>query len=288
VTTVQEFLERKGERTERELRRHFAEWDRAPARLLEAMEYSLFGGGKRLRPALALGACEIVCGDDEPALPAACAIELIHVYSLVHDDLPCMDDDDLRRGRPTAHRVFGDALAILAGDSMLTMAFDIAADTRNPAVIRELARAAGVEGMAAGQVMDLDSENKQLGVEELRLLHARKTGALIRAAVRVGALLARASEARLSALSTYGEYIGLAFQIADDILDVTGDEAVLGKPVGSDAARRKSTYPAAVGLERARQLADEAAAAACAALRGFGPEAEVFRMLARYVVDRDR
>lgn len=252
------------------------------------MEYSLFAGGKRLRPALALGAAELVCGDDTSALPAACALEMIHTYSLIHDDLPSMDNDDLRRGKPTSHKVYGEAIAILAGDALLTLAFEAASDCADAVVMREIAKAAGAEGMVGGQVIDLESENLKLGVPELRNLHAKKTGALIRASVRVGAMTAGASAAQTEALTRYGEAIGLAFQIADDILDVVGDQEAIGKPVGSDASNNKSTYPAAVGLDGARKLAADAVADAVAALEVFGPEADTFRALARYIIERDR
>jgi len=259
-----------------------------PERLVDAVRYSLFAGGKRLRPALALGAAELVGGDDTPALPAACALEMIHTYSLIHDDLPAMDDDDLRRGRATSHKVFGEGTAILAGDALLTMAFDVAAQAKQVGVIHEIAQAAGVAGMVGGQQIDLESEGKGLGLEALRHLHAYKTGALIRVSLRVGAILGGADAVQLNALTAYGEHLGLAFQIADDVLDVAGSEEALGKPVGSDAAKDKSTYPALVGLERARALGREAAASAVGALAPFGEEAAVFRALARYVVDRER
>lgn len=285
---VSEFLERKARRTEQALEAHFAGWTDAPPLLIEAMRYSLFAPCKRLRPALALGTAEIVAGDDTAALPLACAVEMIHTYSLIHDDLPAMDDDDLRRGQPTSHKKFGEAVAILAGDTMLTMAFDVIAQADNVAVIREVAAAAGVSGMAAGQLIDLQSEDKQIPLELLQDIHRRKTGALIRVSVRAGAMLAGAHPDALESLTRYGECIGLAFQIADDILDIVGEESKIGKPVGSDAARNKSTYPALVGLDGARALAREAADEAEAALVHFGTEADTFRALARYIVDRDQ
>ncbi|MBX7259015.1 MAG: polyprenyl synthetase family protein [Candidatus Hydrogenedentes bacterium] len=285
--TVTEFLEQKGERTERALRAYFDTISGGPKTLREAMEYSLFAGGKRLRPALALGAAELICGEDTRAIPAACALEMIHTYSLMHDDLPCMDNDDLRRGKPTAHRAFGEAMAILAGDTLLTLAFDVAAQADDIRIIREIARASGADGMAGGQVIDLESEDKQLTLAELRHLHERKTGALIRASVRCGAMLGGASEAQLRNLTAYGEHIGLAFQIADDILDVVGEQELIGKPVGSDAANNKSTYISVLGLERARELGSDAVNSAVASLETFGPEAEIFRELARFIVERE-
>ena len=283
-----EYLERKAAKTDEALRAYMAQWDDAPEVLREAIEYSLFAGGKRLRPALALGAVDLLGGDDTLALPAACAIEMIHTYSMIHDDLPSMDNDDLRHGKPTSHVAFGEAIAILAGDALLTMAFDMAARGNHPGVVREIAQAGGITGMAAGQVLDLQGEGKRLTLEELRRLHACKTGALIRVSVRAGAILGGATEAQLAALTAYGEHLGLAFQIADDILDVVGDQDLLGKPVGSDEGHDKSTYPALLGLERARELADEAADNAIAALTLFGAEADTFRALARFVVDRQR
>jgi geranylgeranyl diphosphate synthase type II len=285
--SVRSFLAEKAARTEDALRGYFAAWNGMPDTLREAMHYSLFAGGKRLRPGLVLGAAAIVAGDDAVAMPAACAIEMIHTYSLIHDDLPAMDDDDLRRGKPTSHKVYGEAIAILAGDALLTMAFDVAAQSGSPRIVSEIARAAGAEGMVGGQVIDLLSENKQLTLDELRRLHACKTGALIRASVRCGAILGGANDAQLDALTRYGEHIGLAFQIADDILDVVGTTEALGKQVGSDEANQKSTYPALLGLDRARELANEAVAASLEALAPFGEEADTFRALARYIVERE-
>ena len=205
--SVSEFLTRHGERTEQALTAYVDGWTEAPPGLLDDMRYSLFAGGKRLRPALALGAAEIVSGDGACAMPVACAIEMIHTYSLIHDDLPAMDDDDLRRGKPTLHKVSGEARAILAGDALLTMAFDVLADSGDINVIQEVARAAGAAGMVGGQAIDLDSEGKTLELDALRTLHAFKTGALIRVSVRGGAMLAGASPDVLDALTRYGEHI---------------------------------------------------------------------------------
>ena len=280
------FMQAKAEKTEAALARYVDGWEDVPAPLLEAMRYSLFAGGKRLRPTLALGAAEIVSGTDDTALPVACALEMIHTYSLIHDDLPAMDDDDLRRGKPTCHKAFGEATAILAGDGLLTMAFDVAAETGSIAIVRELARAAGVAGMVGGQQADLAGEGQQLGLDALRRIHRAKTGALIRASARCGALAAGGDAPAVDALTAYGEHLGLAFQITDDILDVTGTEAAIGKPVGSDVSRDKSTYPALLGLDESRRLAAEAVDAALAALSAFGAAAEHFRDLARYILDR--
>ena len=288
MPSCEAFLLEKAAKTEAALRTYISGWPGAPQGLLEAMSYSLFAGGKRLRPALALGAAEIVGGDDAVALPVACALEMIHTYSLIHDDLPAMDNDDLRRGRPTLHKAHGEATAILAGDTLLTLAFDMAAQSGNTEVIRELACASGPAGMAGGQYLDLQSEGKQIDLDTLRRIHLAKTGALIRASVRVGAILAGTAPVTLDALSRYGEALGLAFQITDDILDEVGNEVALGKPIGSDTNRQKSTYTSVVGIPRAQELAKKAAAAAVDALTDFGGEAEVFRELAHYVIHRDR
>jgi len=285
---VSDYLHAKGAATEAALETVFARWTDAPAPLIEAMRHSLFAGGKRLRPALVLGACEMVGYDAAPAMPAACAIEMIHTYSLIHDDLPAMDDDDLRRGRPTCHKAYGEATAILAGDALLTMAFDVAAEAGRADVVAEIARAAGVEGMVGGQQFDLAAEGRDVSLDELQRIHRAKTGALIRVSTRCGALLGGTNPTQLNALSRYGEHLGLAFQIADDILDVVGDAKALGKSTGGDAQHHKSTYPALLGLDRARERAEDAVTAAVAALGNFGEEAEPFRALARFVVTRDR
>ena len=287
MAAVSTYMKEKAQRAESALWEYLGSWAGAPARLQEAVAYSLFAGGKRLRPVLVLGASEIVSGSDEAAMPLACAVEMIHTYSLIHDDLPAMDDDDLRRGRPTCHVKYGEAMAILAGDALLTMAFDMAARPGRTDLVAELARSAGVAGMVGGQVIDLESEGRSIVLEDLRHLHALKTGALIRASVRLGAMAARAENEQLAALTAYGEHIGLAFQIADDMLDVVGSEEALGKPIGSDIANEKSTYPALVGLDRSRELAREAATAAVKALQPFGPEAAPFRALADFIVERE-
>jgi geranylgeranyl diphosphate synthase type II len=263
-------------------------------RLAEAMRYSALGGGKRLRPALALGAAEACGGSPDVALPVAAAIEMIHAYSLIHDDLPAMDDDDFRRGRPTSHKVFGEALAILAGDALLTQAFEVlAADgavppERRAAIVREVATAGGPAGLVGGQVADLEGEGRDLTLPELEFIHARKTGALILAAVRGGAIAAGASPARLEALSEYARRTGLCFQIVDDLLDVEGDPAATGKGTGRDSTRRKATFPAIFGIDASRQRAAELVDEALAALAPFGAEADPLRALARFVGRRDR
>lgn len=285
--TPQEFLAVKAAKTNGILQATVCSWVDVPQPLRDAILYSLVNGGKRLRPALCLGAAELIAGDDRAAIPAACALEMIHTYSLIHDDLPCMDNDDLRRGKPTTHRVYGEAMAILAGDALLTMAFDLLAAAENLAVVREIAQAAGVAGMAGGQAIDLLSEDKTLTLDQLRRMHSAKTGALIRASVRSGAILAGASELELQALTSYGDHLGIAFQIADDILDVVGSEEAMGKRAGSDAIRHKSTYPSLLGLEKARALAAESAACAVDALAPLGDRAHIFRELAHYVIARE-
>ncbi len=284
--TADPFLAEKARKTEAAMEAFLAESACGPPSLLEAIRYSLFAGGKRFRPALVLGAAELVSGSDSPALPAACAIEMIHTYSLIHDDLPAMDDDDMRRGRPTLHRAFGEALAILAGDTLLTMAFEVLAGARNIQVVSEVAHAAGVSGMAGGQVLDLQGEGQTLQIDALESIHRMKTGALIRASVRSGALLGEATDSDLDRLTEFGEHIGLAFQITDDILDVTGDPSETGKSLGSDDAKEKATYPSIVGLDEARRIARDTADAAMNALAAFGGEADSLRSLTSYVVER--
>jgi len=264
-----------------------------PPLIHEAIRYSVLGGGKRLRPVLVMTSAEAAGGDPALVLPAACALELIHSYSLVHDDLPAMDDDDLRRGRPTCHKVFGEAAAILAGDALLTLAFAALAESKGAppgAVVRvlaEVAFAAGTRGLIGGQVVDTLSSDEAMHPQTLDYIHRHKTGALYRAAVRAGAILAGAGDRRLADLTEYAEHLGLAFQIKDDILDIEGNEAVLGKPVGSDVKNKKATYPALYGLAGARERARREARGAMAALKGFGGEADFLRKLVQFVIDRD-
>lgn len=266
-----------------------------PQRLHQAMRYSMFAGGKRLRPVLMLAACEAVGGRPEQALHAACAMEMIHTYSLIHDDLPAMDDDDFRRGRPTNHKVYGEANAILAGDALLTEAFRLLADAeanrgiapdKALRVIEIIARCAGSMGMVGGQVVDMESEGQSIDFPTLEYIHTHKTGALILASIQSGALLGGCSDEQFAALSRYGEFAGLAFQVADDILDIVGDQAELGKDVGSDQARGKATYPALLGLAEARQRADELRDLALDALEPLGEAAEPLRAIANYIVNR--
>src|SRR6266478_4787062 len=264
-----------------------------PSNLHQAMRYSLFAGGKRIRPLLAMASAEAVSDAPIGIESCACALEMIHTYSLIHDDLPALDNDDLRRGRPTCHKVFGDAMAILAGDALLTLAFEVLAklegvgSERRIALVRELSTAAGtVGGMIGGQVNDIEGEGKHPTAALLESIHRAKTGALLRASVRMGAIYAGANADRLAALTRFGEHIGLAFQIVDDILDVEQSSEALGKTAGKDAAQKKITFPAVYGIERSREMAEEQRLAAHLALRPFDDRAQRLRELADLVVRR--
>ncbi len=267
-----------------------------PESIHKAMRYSIFAGGKRVRPVLMLAACEAVGGNLEDSMPAACAMEMIHTYSLIHDDLPAMDDDDFRRGRPTNHKVFGEAIAILAGDGLLTEAFRLISDPRfavnmppanRLAIIQEIAVRSGTLGMVGGQVVDMESEGKSdIDLPTVHYIHTHKTGALITASVVAGALAGGADDVQLDAIRRYGEAAGLAFQIADDILDIEGSSEDLGKTAGSDQARGKATYPAVMGLEAARKEATKMMDEAMQALESFGSAADPLREIARYIVER--
>ncbi len=262
-------------------------------RLREAMMYSLQAGGKRVRPALAFAACEAVGGDRKNAFPIAVGLEMIHTYSLIHDDLPAMDDDDFRRGHPTNHKVFGEALAILAGDGLLTEAFTVFSDPewRIPAedrlrIIHIIADGAGANGMVAGQQLDLEGEGKSLGEEELKKVHIHKTGKLLQASVLAGGIAGGGSKADLERMDRYGSAIGLAFQIADDLLDLTATAEELGKPVKNDFERQKSTFPALLGIEESKRRAGNLLAEALAAVGPFGSKGEALASLARFIVER--
>ena len=264
------------------------------ATLERSMEYSLMAGGKRLRPVLLMAAADAVGKDGAAFLTTGCAIEMIHTYSLIHDDLPAMDNDDYRRGKPTNHKVFGDGIAVLAGDALLTLAFEVmlrqegAAPETLVTVVSEMSRAAGPYGMVGGQVLDLEGEGRRLDLAALRKIHMGKTGALFCAAIRSGAILAGAKEEELAALTLYAERFGLAFQITDDILDVTGDEAAIGKPVGSDVRNEKATYVTLTSLEEAKKLAEDAVDEAVAALDIFGERAAFLRDLALFLLGRKK
>lgn len=258
----------------------------------DAMAYSLLAGGKRIRPVLLMATAEALGVKGYNYLPVACGLEMIHTYSLIHDDLPCMDDDDYRRGRLTNHKVFGEAMAVLAGDGLLTLAFEVMLEQKNvdPRVlietVREMAMCAGNFGMVGGQGLDLENEGKSISAEELRKMHAGKTGALFIAAVRGGAHLAGANEQELLALTKFADLLGLAFQITDDILDVEGTTEDLGKPVGSDEKNHKSTYVSLYGLEAAKALAEKTVAEALECLEMFGENAEALREITRLMCSR--
>jgi geranylgeranyl diphosphate synthase, type II len=264
-----------------------------PVTIHKAMRYSLFAGGKRMRPVLTLAAAEACGGKVEAALPAACAVECIHTYSLIHDDLPCMDDDDLRRGRPTNHKVFGEGIAVLAGDALLTIAFEILASAAATprysvaAQVRELATASGSQWLIGGQVADLEGEGRKLTGSELRYIHRCKTAALLTASIRLGAMSANATPARLKAMTDFGQSLGLAFQVIDDILDVTQTTEKLGKTAGKDVKAIKATYPAIYGLEKSRAEARKLTAAAHGALKPFGRDGERLREIAQYLLERE-
>lgn len=266
-----------------------------PKFLKDSITYSLFAGGKRIRPILCLAAHEACNGNAEDIIPFASSIELIHTYSLIHDDLPAMDNDDLRRGKPTNHKVFGDGMAILAGDGLLTEAFFIMANSlsnkniKNTALLRaikEIAFVSGIHGMVGGQAQDLLSENSEPNRETLSFIHKHKTGALISGSLRAGAMLANCTKHSLNAITRYGENIGLAFQIVDDILDIEGDAEELGKTTGSDERKKKMTYPAIYGLDESRKKAEELISEAIFSLRDFSNKAEPLREIARYFLER--
>jgi geranylgeranyl diphosphate synthase, type II len=264
------------------------------ADVVRAMTYSLFAGGKRLRPILCIGGAEAVGKEGRTILPFACSLELIHTYSLIHDDLPAMDNDDLRRGKPTSHKVFGEAVALLAGDGLLTEAFRLMAGTSGVdprallKVIRLVGSAAGYQGMVGGQVVDIQSEGKPVDPSLVNFIHSHKTGALIHASVTAGAILGGGTEEQVNAISSYGEKIGLAFQIADDILDVEGDSKTMGKGVGGDARKKKITFPAAVGLRKAKEIQGRLVEEAVGALKTFDEKADPLRSIAVYIIERKK
>jgi geranylgeranyl diphosphate synthase type II len=278
---------------DRALDRHLPSESTKPYTLHKAMRYSIFAGGKRLRPVLTLAATEACGGKILDALPAACAVECIHTYSLIHDDLPCMDNDDLRRGRPTNHKVYGDGVAVLAGDALLTVAFEILANAkpaqRYPIAmqITDLALAAGSRWLVGGQVADLEGEGRSLGGDDLKYIHRCKTAALLSASVRLGAMSANATAIQLRALTTFGQSVGLAFQVIDDILDVTQPTQKLGKSAGKDVASQKATYPAVFGLDKSRAEAKRLTRAAHTALKTFRECGDTLHALADYLLARE-
>jgi geranylgeranyl diphosphate synthase type II len=294
VTAVDRYLERMRRRVDAALGAAFPVVANPPHQLIEAVRYSLLGGGKRIRPLLVLASCEAVGGTADAALPMACAVEMIHAYSLIHDDLPAMDDDALRRGRPATHVAFGEALAILAGDALLTEAFHVMAQCAERSgrprrlirAMREIAEAAGSRGMVGGQAADIAAEGGAADLATVEFIHVRKTGALLLAAVRAGASIGGGRPAALRSLTRYGEYLGLAFQVADDILDAEAPSSITGKAVDGDRARHKATYPGVLGLPAAKQRAAELLAQALAALEPFDRRADPLRGICRQVVAR--
>ncbi len=290
--TLAEYLAAQQRRIDKTLDRLVPAESTPPDTIHQAMRYSLFAGGKRIRPLLCLAAAEAVADFTAGIEEVACSLELIHTYSLIHDDLPALDNDDLRRGRPTCHKVFGDAMAILAGDALLTLAFEVLArapgeDTRRALLVGELAHAAGtVGGMIGGQVLDIQSEGHEPSAALLSSIHHAKTGALLRASLRLGAIQSGASEEQLDALSSFGSHMGLAFQIVDDLLDVEESTANLGKTAGKDAAQGKVTFPAVYGIEGSHTMAEEERLEAHLALRPFDERAERLREIADFIVRR--
>ena len=287
------YLQSRQKRIDRALARYLPSEKTRPATIHRAMRYSLFAGGKRLRPVLTLAAAEACGGEIKAALPLACAMECIHTYSLVHDDLPSMDNDDFRRGRPTCHKVFGDGIAVLAGDALLTVAFEIisrATPTRRydlATLLREVAVAAGSRKLIAGQVADLEAEGKKSNRAQLRYIHENKTAAILTTSVRLGAMSANADVKKLAAITRFGRALGLAFQVIDDILDVTQTTEKLGKSAGKDVAAQKATYPAVIGLEPSRAEARRLTRQAHEALGIFGGKAGRLRELANYLLERE-
>jgi len=295
---IKRYLQEKKGIVDSALERYFPREEEFPSTLQEAIRYSLFAGGKRIRPILSMASFEAVGGKGDKILPFACALEMIHTYSLIHDDLPAIDNDDYRRGKPTCHKVFGVAIAILAGDGLLTEAFRLM--TTRPAqdrpsgdeelildLINEVAQAAGVLGMVGGQVADVESEGKVADLPMVQYIHTHKTGAMILVSVRVGAKLGGAKGGILNALTSYGESLGLAFQIIDDILNVKGKAALMGKKTGSDLLKGKATYPSVLGVEESKRRAHELVGLAVDALSQLGPEADSLREIARFVITRE-
>lgn len=291
---LSQFLTARTEAVNRALDRLLPKAGTKPATIHRAMRYSIFAGGKRMRPALLLAAAEACGGGGEEALPLACAVECIHTYSLIHDDLPAMDDDDYRRGKLTNHKVFGEGIAILAGDALLTQAFEIAALAKgwprysHRDLVLEMARAAGSLQLIAGQVADLEGEGKKTSAAQLKYIHERKTSALLCCSARLGGMSANCTAAQLQALTDFGYHVGLAFQVIDDILDVTQTSEKLGKTAGKDVTAQKATYPRIVGLEKSRKIARDLTGKAFAALKPFKGRAAALEALAHYLLERDR
>ena len=291
---LEAYLQDRRNIVEEALQRYLAPGGDIPAEIYKSVRYSVFAGGKRIRPVLCLAAVEAVGGNLAPAMPVACALELIHTYSLIHDDLPAMDNDDFRRGKPTNHKVFGEAIAILAGDALLTEAFALLSHAekvrlpaeRRLAVIQEIAQAAGISGMVGGQTLDVLSEKSMSTEDILYEIHRRKTGSLIVAAVKSGAIISNARKDKIQALSQYGINVGLAFQIADDILNVEGDRELMGKETGSDAVQGKLTYPSLMGVDAAKEKLTKCVDAAIKSLSNFDERARPLRIIALYIKER--
>lgn len=292
---LKQYLAERRQWVEAALEREFPQPSGLQKTVIEAARYSLFAGGKRLRPILCMAAAEVSGSAPDAVMPVACALEMIHTYSLIHDDLPAMDNDDYRRGMLTSHKVFGEAMAILAGDALLTEAFGFVArmmdgNRQDPTAIlraiRVLVRASGYRGMIGGQVIDLESESREVDMATVEYMHVHKTGALIAASLEIGALLGGGSEEAIASLKRYGHHLGLAFQITDDLLDVEGDAAVMGKQPGSDVARNKKTYPALIGIARSREAARDHVDQTLQTLERFDERAEPLRAIARYLLVR--
>ena len=281
---LKKYLERRRKVVDEALDNYLPKEKDEPKIIHRAMRYSVFAGGKRLRPILAMASFELVGGKGNSILPAACALELIHTYSLIHDDLPCMDDDDLRRGKPTSHKVFGEGMAVLAGDALHALAFEVLLKARRIDIVSEIAKAIGTKGMIGGQVADLEAEGKKISLSKVDYIHTHKTAALIKASIRAGALLGEASSEKLNFLSGYGEKIGLAFQITDDILDVVGKEKMMGKKTGAD--QNKATYPKLIGVEKSKQKAKQLVEKAKGELEVFGDKGLILKELADFIVNR--
>lgn len=290
---IRQYWKKRQREFERALDRALPPSSAKPTTIHKAMRYSLFAGGKRLRPILTLAAAESIGGTTAAAMPLACAVECIHTYSLIHDDLPCMDDDDLRRGKPTSHKVFGEGIAVLAGDALLTIAFELAAQVpgwkrySTADVIKELAHAAGSKALIAGQVIDLECEGKRITPRQLATIHQCKTAALITASLRLGAMSADATKAEFEAITRFGLALGLAFQVVDDILDITQTSSQLGKSAGKDIAAQKATYPSILGMEKARKEAARLTALAHQSLKPLGRRAEILRGISGMMLQRE-
>ena len=292
---IHAYLDQQRQRVDQFLEQSLPDTLRDPEKLYESMRYSLLGGGKRVRPILTIAAAQALGYDNDAMLPFAASLEFVHTYSLIHDDLPAMDDDDYRRGRLTNHKVFGDGMAILAGDALLTMAFELCSRDEGDhgltvgqqlTIVRELAFGSGHQGMVGGQVMDIQAENQEVELAQLQKIHSHKTGQLIRTAVRIGGIIGGSSSAQLDSLTHYAEDIGLAFQIADDVLNMVGTREELGKDAGTDEKRGKKTYPSFFGIDGARQLGNECVERAVNRLESFDHHADPLRHIATYIVER--